>query len=110
MKDCLSMYSCGISACAPCSENLFITDKVLDDLKKRFKYIVVFYDNDLPGISNMVKIKEKHPELNFFFIPRSYEAKDFSDFYAKYGRKKTLEIIKHYISQLKIFGKSNFEN
>ena len=110
MKDCLSMYSCGISACAPCSENLFVTDKVLDDLKKRFKYIVVFYDNDLPGISNMVKIKKKHPELNFFFIPRSYEAKDFSDFYAKYGRKKTLEIIKHYISQLKIFGKSNFEN
>lgn len=109
-KDCLSMYSFGISACAPCSENLFITDKVLDDLKKRFKYIVVFYDNDLPGISNMVKIKEKYPELNFFFIPRSYKAKDFSDFYAKYGRKKTLEIIKHYISQLKNFGKSNFEN
>lgn len=105
MKDCLSMYSCGITACAPCSENLFVTDKVLEDLKKRFKYIVVFYDNDLPGISNMIKIKEKHPELNFFFIPRSYEAKDFSDFYAKYGRKKTLEIIKHYISQLKLFGK-----
>lgn len=110
MKDCLSMYSCGITACAPCSENLFVADKVLEDLKKRFKYIVVFYDNDLPGISNMIKIKEKHPELNFFFIPRSYEAKDFSDFYAKYGRKKTLEIIKHYISKLKFFGKSNFEN
>lgn len=110
MKDCLSMYSCGITAIAPCSENLFVSDTVLEDLKKRFKYIVVFYDNDIPGVSNMRKIREKHPELNFFFIPRKYEAKDFSDFYAKYGRKKTLETIKHYIQQLNILGNKNFEN
>lgn len=110
MKDCLSMYSCGITAIAPCSENLFISDTILEDSKKRFKYIVVFYDNDIPGISNMRKIREKHPELNFFFILRKYEAKDFSDFYAKYGRKKTLETIKYYIQQLNISGNKNFEN
>lgn len=108
MKDCLSMYSCGITAIAPCSENLFVSDNVLEDLKKRFKYIVVFYDNDLPGISNMRKIQKDHPELNFFFIPRHYEAKDFSDFYAKYGRKVTLETIKAYINKLKLFGNKNF--
>lgn len=110
MKDCLSMYSCGITAIAPCSENLFVSEKVLEDLKKRFKYIVVFYDNDLPGISNMRKIRKTHPELNFFYIPRYYEAKDFSDFYAKYGRKKTLETIKHYLLQLNSSGIRNFEN
>lgn len=108
MKDCLSMYSCGITAIAPCSENLFVSDNMLEDLKKRFRYIVVFYDNDLPGISNMKKIQKNHPELNFFFIPRHYEAKDFSDFYAKYGRKVTLEIIKDYINKLKLFGNKNF--
>ena len=107
MKDCLSMYSCGLAAIAPCSENLFISDNVLDDLKKRFKYIVVFYDNDIPGISNMRKIRNIHPELNFFFIPRCYEAKDFSDFYAKYGRKKTLEVIRSYINVLKEKGVKN---
>lgn len=108
MKDCLSMYSCGITAIAPCSENLFVADNVLEDLKKRFKYIVVFYDTDLPGILNMKKIQKDHPELNFFFIPRHYEAKDFSDFYAKYGRKVTLETIKNYINKLKLFGNKNF--
>lgn len=108
MKDCLSMYSCGITAIAPCSENLFVSDNVLEDLKKRFRYIVVFYDNDLPGISNMRKIQKDHPELNFFFIPRCYGAKDFSDFYAKYGRKVTLETIKAYINKLKLFGNKNF--
>jgi len=101
MKDCMSMYSCGITACAPNSENLFISDTVLDDLKKRFKYIVVFYDNDKPGIVNMNKIKKKHPELHYFFIPRKYDAKDFSDFYAKYGREFTLNLINTYTNKLK---------
>lgn len=108
LKDCLSMYSCGITAIAPNSENLFISDKILTELKNRFKYIVVFYDIDIPGISNMRRIKKSYPELNYFFIPRKYQAKDFSDFHAKYGRKKTLEIIKKYISKLKINGNKNF--
>ena len=99
MKDCMVLYGLGISAIAPNSENLFISDKMLSDLKKRFKYIVVFYDNDLPGISNMNKIKKEHPELNFFWIPRSYEAKDISDFYKMFGRDKTIEFIKENIKK-----------
>lgn len=110
MKDVMCLHSCGITAIAPCSENLFISDSVLEDLKKRFKYIVVFYDNDIPGISNIRKIRNCHPELNFFFIPRKYEAKDSSDFYAKYGRKKTLETIKHYVQQLNVLGNKNFDD
>ena len=110
MKDCLSMYSFGIPAIAPNSETQFLTDSMLEDLKKRFKYIVVFYDNDLPGIKNMRKIKKNHPELNYFYIPRHYEAKDFSDFYHKYGRTKTLDIIKSYLKQLQKFGIKNFED
>ena len=110
MKDCLSMYSFGIPAIAPNSETQFLTDSMLEDLKKRFKYIVVFYDNDLPGIKNMRKIKKNHPELNYFYIPRHYEAKDFSDFYQKYGRTKTLDIIKSYLKQLQKFGIKNFED
>ena len=99
MKDCMVLYGLGISAIAPNSENLFISDKMLSDLKERFKHIVVFYDNDLPGISNMNKIKKEHPELNFFWIPRSYEAKDISDFYKMFGRDKTIEFIKENIKK-----------
>lgn len=108
MKDCLSMYSCGITAIAPCSENLFVSKSILEDLKKRFKYIVVFYDNDIPGINNMRKIKKDYPDLNYFFIPRKYEAKDFSDFYKKYGRSKTLSIIKDYVLELRLKGTKNY--
>ena len=87
------LYELGITAIAPNSENLFVTDSQLKKLKEKFKHIIVCYDNDLPGIEGMNRIKKSHPELKFVFIPRKYEAKDISDFYKKYGKNKTLKLI-----------------
>lgn len=101
MKDTMCLYSLGIGAIAPNSENLFIADTILERLKSKFKYIIVLYDNDLPGIQNMRKIKKKHPELIYFYIPRHYNAKDISDFYKKYGKDKTLEFVKDNLNKLK---------
>ena len=101
MKDSMCLYSCGITACAPNSENLFISDKVLEDLKSRFKNIVVLYDNDRPGLYNMAKIRRAHPELTYVFIPKRYGSKDISDFYKDHGRKETLNLIKTFILWLK---------
>ena len=101
MKDSMCLYSCGITACAPNSENLFITDKVLEDLKNRFENIVVLYDNDRPGLYNMAKIRKEHPELTYIFIPKKYGSKDISDFYKDHGRKETLNLIKTFILWLK---------
>ena len=101
MKDTMCLYSLGISAIAPNSENLFIADTILERLKSKFKYIIVLYDNDLPGIKNMRKIKKKHPELIYFYIPRHYNAKDISDFYKKYRKDKTLEFVKDNLNKLK---------
>lgn len=97
MKDCICLNSLGIPAIAPNSETLFITDSVLNDLKERFKNIIIFYDNDRAGKLNMAKIRRAHPELNYFLIPKEYDCKDISDFHKKYKRKKTLEFIKKYI-------------
>lgn len=101
MKDCLCLYSCGITACAPNSENLFISDAVLEELKSRFENIVVFYDNDRPGLYNMAKIRREHPELVFVYIPKEYGSKDISDFYKDHGRKETLNLIKKFVLWLK---------
>lgn len=49
----------------------------------------------------MAKIRHKHPELYYFFIPKKYQAKDISDFHKKYGRKKTLLFLKDNILKLK---------
>ena len=101
MKDTMCLYSCGITACAPNSENLFIPEVVLEDFKKRFKYIVVLYDNDRPGLTNMVRIRKDHPELIYTYIPKEYQSKDISDFYKDHGRKETLNLIKNFILWLK---------
>lgn len=93
LKDVMLLYELGVTAIAPNSENLFVTDSQLEQLKQKFKNIVVCYDNDLPGIEGMNRIKKAHPELKFIFIPRKYGAKDISDFYKKYNKNKTLELI-----------------
>lgn len=100
LKDVMCLYSLGIPAIAPNSETLFIPEALYVELKDRFKNIVVLYDNDLAGIANMRKIRDKY-KVKCLWIPRSYEAKDISDFHKKYGRKKTLELIKRAIELLK---------
>lgn len=101
MKDVMCLYSCGITACAPNSETQFVSDSVLEDLKKRFKHIVVLFDNDETGISFMNRLKKKHPDLIYTWIPRHYNAKDISDYYKEYGRKETLNLIKEFVLWLK---------
>lgn len=94
LKDVMTLYSLGIHAIAPNSETLFIPDSLLEELKERFENIVVLYDNDLAGVSNMKKIRDKYG-MKCMWIPRKLEAKDISDYHKKYGRKKTLELIKN---------------
>lgn len=93
LKDVMCLYEYGIPAIAPNSENLFVTESQLNRLQAKFKHIILFYDNDLAGIQNMNKIRKKFKNLIVTFIPRSYEAKDISDFRKLYGHKKTLALI-----------------
>lgn len=88
MKDVVCMSMFGINAIAPCSENLFVPDDILKSLKKRFRFIVVMYDNDRAGMSAMHSIREKHPELTYIWIPKKFKCKDFSDFVEMYGFEK----------------------
>lgn len=93
MKDVMAMYELGLTACSPNSETQFVTDSVLQQLKERFKHIIVMYDNDRAGLLNMAKLRHLHPELDYFCIPKEY-AKDFTDTYKKYGKVKMIEFIK----------------
>ncbi len=101
LKDCACLYSCGISAIAPNSETTFIGEAMLKELKTRFNNIVVFFDNDRPGLYNMAKIRKEYPELIYISIPKEYNSKDISDFYKNHGRKETLNLIKQFILWLK---------
>ena len=101
MKDVCLLYTLGIPAIAPNSETQFVTDKVLDELRERFKNIVLLYDSDLTGVKFMNKIRKQHHDLIVCMIPRKYETKDISDFYQKYGKNKTINLIKESINYIK---------
>lgn len=59
----MCLYEYGITAIAPVSENIFITDNQYQKLKKKYKTIICFFDNDSAGISNMCKIKRQYPDV-----------------------------------------------
>ncbi len=100
-KDCMTLYSLGIPACAPNSETVIPSENIIKDLKSRFKYIICLWDNDYTGISFLNKFKKKYPELIYTWIPRKLGAKDISDFYKENGKQKTLNLIKEFLLWLK---------
>jgi len=101
LKDCACLYSMGIPACAPQSETQFISDTILEDLKQRFEKIVLLFDLDETGIRFSKKIKKEYPFIKVTLLPRTKRCKDISDYYKKYGREETLNMIKQKLSLFK---------
>ena len=93
LKDVMLLHELGIPAIAPCSENLFLTDKQYEALRPNFDHCIVCFDNDMAGITNLRAIKKKYPELICTCIPRKWGSKDLSDFYKAHGKRKTIELI-----------------
>lgn len=78
LKDVMCLYEMGISAISPASESTFIPDDVLDNLKKRFKHILICFDRDTAGIKYLRKISFK-TGLKSLLVHKKWKAKDISD-------------------------------
>ena len=78
LKDVMVLHEMGYNAVSPSSESTFIPDVVLNDLKKRFKNILLCFDRDIPGVQNMRKVSLK-TGLKGFLVHKSFKAKDISD-------------------------------
>lgn len=63
LKDVMVLYEFGIPAIAPISENCYLTEAQHAKLVRRFKHVVLLYDNDRAGKYNAIKFYRKHPEL-----------------------------------------------
>ena len=91
LKDVMSLYELGFSAVAPLSEGQIITEKNIDKLKKRFKTIVVLYDNDDAGKNGSGAMKRLYGFDTIFMK----SAKDVSDCIKKIGKNETkVELLK----------------
>ena len=101
MKDLMAMYEFGIPAVSPNSETLFVDDKKLEEFKKRFKHILIIYDNDRPGLHNMWLIRKQHPELNYFYLP-FYLSKDFTDSIKLVGVDNMKDYVNDFFKEYKL--------
>lgn len=115
-KDALSiMATTGIYSTSLQCESAKPKDKIIDELKNRFKIILVLYDNDYSKPENWGRINGKKISKSFNLpqieIPSNYKQKDYSDLVKHNGKliaKKVLvNIIKAKI--IKIFLNENRE-
>lgn len=78
MKDVMCLYEMGIPAISPSSESNMIPQDILEQLKKRFKHILICFDRDVPGVTYLRKVTKK-TGLNGLLVHKKFKAKDISD-------------------------------
>jgi hypothetical protein len=95
-KDVLVLQSLGYHSIAPQSESMTIDSALIDNLKTRFKYIYLLYDNDATGKKYSKKLCEQY-RLMPIFVPEP--VKDISDYRKTYGIVKTLGLLKSLLDE-----------
>ena len=97
LKDIMVLSQFKLPSIAPPGETTIIPQSVLNDLKKRFKRIVVLYDYDEAGLLGAKKMQTEY-SLETIFIPKHYldlyNIKDISDYIKEFGIDKTKALLK----------------
>lgn len=91
-KDALCIWeNTGIPCCSLQAESYLPKESVVNELKSRFKYVFILYDNDYTKEENYGEIHGKHIAETFgliqLSIPNDLKAKDSSDLCKNNGRK-----------------------
>lgn len=78
MKDVMCLHEMGYLAVSPSSESTFLPKDVLEQLKTRFKRIIILFDRDAAGVKRSRKLS-RETGLEAMFINKKFKAKDVSD-------------------------------
>ena len=100
LKDVMSLKSLGFTSCSSQSENTTISDKLINQLKKRFKQVILFLNNDLPGLK-AAEYQSKLYDIPYIYFPICCP-KDPSDCIKIKGIEFTLKMINRMINNLKL--------
>lgn len=91
-KDVIALRSIGAYAIAPQSETVPLNPKLIAYLKKRWKTIIIYYDNDPAGIESAKVIAEEF-DLKYIHHPLK-ESKDPSDYIKDHGVDKYKQLLR----------------
>jgi len=99
LKDVMCLANLGYSSFALQSEMLVPSKETIEEIKTRFKKVIVFYDNDFEKVSNpgqtmAAKICSKY-DLTNLKIPSHYKSKDISDLVKDHGIETAKDVIKN---------------
>ena len=92
MKDVMTLYELGYLSIAPNGEGYDISNELINHLYTRFDKLIIFYDNDKTGLLNAKSLCDKIG-CDYVYIPDKYGCKDISDYYKKYNKKSTLNLL-----------------
>lgn len=101
LKDALCLWAnTGIPSCCPQSESANLDETIVEDLKRRFRRVLVLFDNDFgkprnPGQEGAKKACETFG-LENIVIDAWWGCKDPSDLYRKHGREILFRIMKNH--------------
>jgi DNA primase len=94
------LVTLGYNSVAPQSEAASISKDVIDDLKRRFKKIIVLYDLDTAGFKHSKELCLEH-DIECVSLPDKYdrEGKDISDYRQQYGEEETKNILEEILQK-----------
>ena len=88
MKDIGPLRRCGYWAIAPQSENTYIKNDVINQLKSNWNVIILFHNNDDAGV-NANKTQSELYDLPYIYVPKdNLKTTDPSDYVKNYGLLK----------------------
>lgn len=91
-KDALCLRSFGYNAVAPQGEGMDIPAAALWELKQRFRKVVLFYDNDVPGLT-LAASKVAKWQVTGSIVTPAGEPKDPADYCKHYGVAATEQLL-----------------
>lgn len=97
-KDRLCCKKLSFDSIATQNEGMFLPEKLAENIKSRFKKILILFDNDEQGIKSANKIQSLYG-FKCIFIPLEYECKDISELIAKIGLKEAKKVLNKLINE-----------
>jgi hypothetical protein len=92
LKDVMLLHELGYDAISLQGESNPITEINYDTITDRFKDIIVFYDNDEPGIKNTTRMVNSY-NFKSILVPTGIDCKDISDVYKTYGKEYSISLM-----------------
>lgn len=96
-KDRIPFYHAGIPSIAPHNENIVLRKSIMEDLKRRFIYVICAMNNDATGMKSNKTYSDLY-NIPYWHVPFAFkDSTDPSDLYSNFGKNEFMRSIQDLI-------------